>query len=212
MFLYCYGDSNTYGYDPRSFGGGRYPAGIRWTSLLEASGCSLYNDGMNGRCIPTTRYERELLAASFRKQLARLSEAETADACFFLMLGTNDLLMQKDPNAETVAERMADLLTWLKTQPVFHHLGPRLILAAPARLKEGSWVDTPAAITESIRLQERYRELAKTNAISCFLPNSDELTLCSDGVHFTEKDHHRFAEMVLKYLTDYSPKYRTALL
>ena len=28
----CFGDSNTYGYDPRSFFGGRYPG--RWTDLL----------------------------------------------------------------------------------------------------------------------------------------------------------------------------------
>ena len=28
--LLCYGDSNTYGYDPRSYLGGRYPDSIRW--------------------------------------------------------------------------------------------------------------------------------------------------------------------------------------
>lgn len=29
MKVICYGDSNTYGYDPRSYIGGRYPAGAR---------------------------------------------------------------------------------------------------------------------------------------------------------------------------------------
>ena len=28
MTLLCYGDSNTYGFDPRSYFGGRYPAEI----------------------------------------------------------------------------------------------------------------------------------------------------------------------------------------
>ena len=36
----CYGDSNTYGYDPRSYFGGQYPAGYRWVDLLaEKLGC-----------------------------------------------------------------------------------------------------------------------------------------------------------------------------
>ena len=30
MKVICYGDSNTYGYDPRSWLGGRYDADSRW--------------------------------------------------------------------------------------------------------------------------------------------------------------------------------------
>ena len=37
MRLICFGDSNTYGYDPRSFFGGRYPG--RWTDLLAENTC-----------------------------------------------------------------------------------------------------------------------------------------------------------------------------
>ena len=36
--ILCFGDSNTYGYDPRSCLGGRYPDSVRWTALLEAAG------------------------------------------------------------------------------------------------------------------------------------------------------------------------------
>ena len=39
MTLLCYGDSNTYGFDPRSYFGGRYPAEVRWTHrLAQATG------------------------------------------------------------------------------------------------------------------------------------------------------------------------------
>ena len=51
MRLVCFGDSNTYGYDPRSFFGGRYPG--RWTDLLAAeTGWEVVNLGQNGREIP----------------------------------------------------------------------------------------------------------------------------------------------------------------
>ena len=34
MKILCFGDSNTYGYDPRSYFGGQYPARHRWVDLL----------------------------------------------------------------------------------------------------------------------------------------------------------------------------------
>ncbi len=34
MRILCFGDSNTYGYDPRGYFGGRYDAGDRWVDLL----------------------------------------------------------------------------------------------------------------------------------------------------------------------------------
>ena len=34
MKILCFGDSNTYGYDPRSYFGGQYLAQHRWVDLL----------------------------------------------------------------------------------------------------------------------------------------------------------------------------------
>ena len=34
MKILCFGDSNTYGYDPRSYFGGQYPTQHRWVDLL----------------------------------------------------------------------------------------------------------------------------------------------------------------------------------
>ena len=58
MKVICYGDSNTYGYDPRSYIGGRYPAGDRWVDLLaEKTGwevenrrCALHCGRPSGLC------------------------------------------------------------------------------------------------------------------------------------------------------------------
>ena len=36
MKVICFGDSNTYGYDPRPLDGGRYDASCRWVDILEA--------------------------------------------------------------------------------------------------------------------------------------------------------------------------------
>ena len=49
--IICLGDSNTYGYDPRSYLGSRYPAEIRWTGRLNNEEREMVNLGQNGLCI-----------------------------------------------------------------------------------------------------------------------------------------------------------------
>ena len=57
--IVCFGDSNVYGYDPRSWLGGRYENGVRWTSLLGSAGWEVKNEGFNGQEIPVSEWERE---------------------------------------------------------------------------------------------------------------------------------------------------------
>lgn len=53
MNVICFGDSNTYGYDPRGYFGGRYDGDNRWVDILAAeTGWTVYNMGQNGREIP----------------------------------------------------------------------------------------------------------------------------------------------------------------
>ena len=50
MNVICFGDSNTYGYDPRGYFGGRYDADSRWVDILAAeTGWTVRNMGQNGR-------------------------------------------------------------------------------------------------------------------------------------------------------------------
>lgn len=53
MNVVCFGDSNTYGFDPRSYLGGRYGPQSRWVDLLGAeTGWTVFNQGENGRRSP----------------------------------------------------------------------------------------------------------------------------------------------------------------
>ena len=82
MKLWCFGDSNTYGFDPCGFFGGRYSA--PWPALVEEkTGVEVINDGKNGRKIPEGG--QEFL------QFRRDEEQYNADM-LIVMLGTNDLL------------------------------------------------------------------------------------------------------------------------
>ena len=92
MNVICFGDSNTYGYDPQGYFGGRYDADSRWVDILAAEpGRNVCNMGQNGRGIPSA------------------APAFPADTdLLIVMLGTNDLLQGCSP--ELAAERLERFL------------------------------------------------------------------------------------------------------
>ena len=62
MQILCFGDSNTYGYDPRDYLDDRYGAEDRWVDLLaKQTGDEIINAGTNGREIPRSSYVIQLL-------------------------------------------------------------------------------------------------------------------------------------------------------
>ena len=85
----CYGDSNTYGYEPLS--GTRYPKEQRWTTILQNRLGAEYEvvpEGLNGR---TTAYDRPdfVWKNGFPYLAPCLGTNKPLDYVIF-MLGTND--------------------------------------------------------------------------------------------------------------------------
>ena len=81
MRILCFGDSNTYGYDPRGFFGDRYDAEDRWVDLLaKQTGHEVINAGVSGREIPRNWDALRLLTYYAPVDM------------LLVMRGTNDLL------------------------------------------------------------------------------------------------------------------------
>lgn len=176
MKILCYGDSNTYGYDPRSFIGDRYSAESRWVDLLaKETGWDMVNRGMNGREIPGHS----------------IPLPDDLDL-LIVMLGSNDLLQGAD--AETAAARMEAFLRGL---PIHRDI---ILLIAPPPLEPGQWVWESRLIEVSRRLGKEYRAVAQKLGIRFADAASWDIELCFDGVHFTEKGHQAFAEALLKII------------
>ena len=181
MRILCFGDSNTYGYDPRGFFGDRYGAEDRWVDLLaKQTGHEVINAGANGREIPRNPYALRLL-----------NEHAPVDI-FLVMLGTNDLL--QGASAKKAIARMEAFLNQL-----LPHC-KQILLICPPPMKRGAWVPTNALVTESVRLAEEYNFLAEKLNISFVDTREWNIELTFDGVHFTEEGHHTFAENLRKEL------------
>ena len=180
MRVLCFGDSNTYGYDPRSFFGDRYASEDRWVDLLAMrTGWEVINAGANGRAIP--------------RALQDYPQCSNADL-ISILLGTNDLL--QGASAQEAAHRMESFLTQLLST------GKQILLISPPPMKRGAWVPADDLVTESYRLAEEYKNLAHRLNIPFVDTSHWNIELTFDGVHFTEKGHHIFAEHLYQTLAE----------
>ncbi len=192
--LICYGDSNTYGFDPEPWSAGRYPADSRWPELLGKSlGIDVVNAGENGREVPGA--EDRIRGAL--KYLEGFSE-QYARRNVLLMLGSNDLLNGK--TASRTAARMEEFLRALR-ESIPADRGA-LCLIAPPVMEYGTWVCRKQIYEESRRLEAAYAEAARKTD-SGFIRTGDwGIPVASDGVHFTEEGHRKFAAQMLRAVRD----------
>lgn len=180
MLIYFYGDSNTYGFDPRSYFGGRYTAEHRWVDIFaKATGCEVINAGENGRKVPRSPLEYPSLPADVD--------------IFAVMLGTNDLLHSF--KASEVASHMETFLTQLC------FAREKLLLIAPPPMCDGDFVADKGAIPASYELAQEYSALAAKLGIHFANAGHWNIGLTFDGVHFSESGHAAFAEGLGKFFT-----------
>lgn len=186
MKILCVGDSNTYGYDPRSYFGGQYPAQHRWVDLLaQKLGCKAVNAGENGREIP--RREGEL--QRFDLMLANQKPLDL----LLVMLGGNDLLQGN--SVEIVAQRMEAFLTRIPLEK------SQIVLIGPPRMKPGAWITDDRLLEDCVRLNVAYRTVTEKLGVR-FLDATDwDIDVTYDGVHYSEKGHQTFAEQLFLSLS-----------
>lgn len=186
MKVLCFGDSNTYGYDPRSYFGGQYPAQYRWVDLLaQKLDCKAVNAGENGREIP--RREGELLRFDLM-----LSNQKPLDL-LLVMLGGNDLLQGN--SVEAVAQRMENFLTRIPLEK------SQIVLIGPPRMRPGAWITDDRLLEDCVQLNIAYRTVAEKLSVRFVDATDWDIEVTFDGVHYSEKGHKTFAEQLFLSLS-----------
>ena len=176
MKVICFGDSNTCGYDPRGYSGGRYDADSRWVDILTAeTGWTICNMGQNGRDIPSA-------APAF---------PDDADL-LIVMLGTNDLLQGRGP--EQAVERLERFLAAVPLDR------SKILLVAPPPMALGEWVSSQQLIDDSHIFDQLCQTLAEQLGVCFVNAGKWDISLAYDGVHFTEQGHKAFATGLLEEL------------
>ena len=175
--IICFGDSNSYGFDPRSYLGDRYEKENRWCDIVSSKlGLRLINLSQNGRPVP----------AGKSRNLERIIRENPELNTLIIMLGTNDVLLGQ--SAEHICEKMEQFIEKIRALSDIN-----IILLAPPR------IEIPED-KELLKLSHLYEALAlKLGCFFCDFHNLDA-ELCFDGVHLTEKDNRLFAEKFIKFI------------
>ena len=194
----CYGDSNTYGYDPYTCG--RYPYEKRWTTLLGEMLGSRYeviSEGLNGR---TTAYDRPGAAwkNGASNLIACLGTHKPVDYVI-IMLGTNDCDKELGLSAGDIADGMETLVKIVEDEtPALQGYVPEIIVAAPAAIQgdieQSPFADklTPESVQKSADIGPLYRVIAERHGVR-FADATSGVEVSPDCEHLTEKGHRQIA-------------------
>ena len=179
MELVFFGDSITFGYDPRLGTSGRFDGQTRWTARLSAAlGAQEINFSACGLCVPQ--------GAAIDRYRAELAAHPGAGAVL-VMFGTNDIL-----KGGTLDQTGAHLERFLGSIKEACDSSP-LVCLAPPNLTPGAWTDP-----QTIRLSEGLAQVeqAAAAAAGCLFIDTAQARadMAFDGVHPSAAGHAALAQ------------------
>ena len=199
--ILCYGDSNTYGYDPKT--GGRYPKGKRWPVLLQkklGDDYDVVSEGLNGR---TTAYDREDIFKNGYYCLKPCLYSNKPIDIVITMLGTNDCNAELNLSAEDIANGMELLIKTIEEYSLeLQEFVPEIIIIAPAAILD-DYANSPFAdqldefsVIKSRAIAPLYKEIAKKHNCK-FINCVDQIEVSPvDSEHLTLEGHAKLADLV----------------
>lgn len=201
--ILCFGDSNTYGYNPAD--GSRFPEEIRWTGRLQKKakdGYRILEEGLVGR---TTVFEDSVrIGRKGSDFLLPLLETHYPVDAVVLMLGTNDCKTVYSASSHVIGKGMEVLLKQIKN----YDASLPVLLLSPIYLGEGVWEKeydpefNRVSVEVSRELKTEYAGLAKKYGYE-FLAASDVAEpSATDREHMDEEGHRALAEAVWEKLQE----------
>lgn len=200
--ILCYGDSNTYGYNPLN--GLRYAKDTRWTGCLQEMLGDEYviiEEGCNGR---TAVFEDPLEGwkNGFDYLKPCLNSHKPIDIVI-LMLGSNDLKTTFAATAKEIAGGVEILVDTIKTfTKEKQGFEPVIILLSPPEIGEDicdssfSYAFDVSSVECSKELPEEYYQVAKRK--DCIFCKTSEYIKPSqvDSLHLMPEEHRKLANIL----------------
>ncbi|SOE18743.1 lysophospholipase L1-like esterase [Hoeflea halophila] len=190
----CYGDSLTWGYDPRTRA--RHQLEDRWPTVLTASlgeGVHVVADGLNGRTTAFDDYTGDCDRNGARTLPTVLHTNAPLDLVI-IMLGSNDMKPVLAGTAHAASKGMRRLLQLVKLHawPVDDQEPPQILVVSPPPLVETADPDFAAmfegGVAESAMLASFYADLADETGAGFFDAGSVAACSAIDGVHLDAKN------------------------
>lgn len=201
--IICYGDSNTYGFNPETLG--RYKKKQRWTGILSdllGNNFNVIEEGCNNRTGFYNNKEGYILSgALYIKECLKTNP--TADI-FIFALGTNDLQKFYNFNEQIIKNGLENYLKTIKDK----NPNTKIIIISPIQLKKdiinGSFrfLFSENSIINSSKIRRIYKDFAAENNIELFVLDNIVSPSKTDGLHYSEKAHEIIAKNLSELILD----------
>ncbi|MGD2164233.1 MAG: SGNH/GDSL hydrolase family protein [Anaerolineae bacterium] len=194
----CFGDSNTWGWDPATQE--RFPETVRWAGVCKhvlGSQYRIIEEGLNGR---TTVWDDPIEGCkSGKTYLVPCLESHRPLDLVIIMLGTNDLKNRFSVSAYDIADSAGALVDIVQRSEAGRGgRAPRVLLVAPpplGRLTDfaGMYIGAPE---KSRNFSQQFRRVAEE--FGCPLMDASEVVVSSDvdGVHLEASEHQKLGEAI----------------
>ncbi|WP_227287726.1 GDSL-type esterase/lipase family protein [Boseongicola sp. H5] len=184
----CFGDSNTWGYNPQT--GGRMPRAVRWPGRLEGlSNIRVIEEGLRGRT--TVKPDLVGLKSAAEPYFSDCLATHLPLSLVVIMLGTNDLKAHQETSVEEIVRHllaMADRVV---------EVGVDVLIVPPPRITtlhgrfEAGFV---GAIEKSEALTRDLIAECRNVNVPCFHPEPDHAGNDFDPIHLDTARHAALAD------------------
>ncbi len=201
MRVLCFGDSNTWGYQPRS--GERFPKPARWTQILQTQLGSQYEiieEGLNGRTFNSDYQGR--LGKNGLQYLRPCLDSHYPVDVLILWLGTNDTKVEFSLSPERICDGLRCCLAAARGEGIERPtLGMKIIVVAPPLICEKDIAGDEAFVgaEEKTRQLPKLFEKLTGEYAAHFVDLSRQIQPSSlDGCHVDIENQGKVAEIMAR--------------
>lgn len=203
--IICFGDSNTYGYNPAT--GGRFDENTRWPKVLQkllGEDYEIFEEGQNGRNISDPDPWEGGTKCGMDYVLPMIETRHPADL-LIIMLGTNDLKLKFHLPPADIAGSLQLMLSKIKAycRDYINCPDMKILIVSPLALSEPFEESYFAPFFGGSDVVARSKELPKwyelvADQYGCYFLNATEKISAGsvDHLHLDEAGHRAMAELM----------------
>lgn len=205
--ILCYGDSNTFGYNPEN--GGRYSFNERWPGVLQKSLEQKYRIIEEGCSHRTTIFDDPVIPGKCGLDFLPIClESHKPLDIVILALGINDTKSIFHASSNDIAKGMEVLVNTVFSYGYGEQFNvPEVIIVAPTKIK-AEITENPLSsfdarsVEVSSELAEKYMSIAKTNG--CHFLDASGVSNVSDldCLHLTRESHINLGQSLAEIILD----------
>lgn len=198
--IICYGDSNTWGYEPKA--DSRLPKKERWTGILKELLGDEYDILEHGLCGRTTAFNTYIEPYVNGLDSAYVcAEEQSPYDIAIIMLGTNDCKDVYNASPQMIAEGIAHIAH------IFKEKGKQVLLISPVYLrdiKHSPFAEEfgTQAEEKSKKLHGYIKEVASANGFTYMDAQQCAKVGAYDGIHLDRENHQKLAMKIFGKLLE----------